>query len=349
MFHWKQRRIEGLMAASLYEPLSEAEQRELDYAIRSKQDLATEYESLKRFAGNIPDLGLAKTPDLLPLLRGRLDERLRPAWGLRFAYACALVVVVAGASAASWKLYQHRVGDPVIQTAQGRGDVTLVSQSIDQAKVLLAKYDYASAYGVLRRAVSHQPGDAYAGEAQWLALNCAIELKQYPDAYDACYLLFGDYRDWLETDSARMTEAMELRELLTEAKKVEFASLQALDVAKRDRANTFAALERVAEDYAKYHSAEQYALGDRIAKEMVAAIAEATGVNVNTPQGTLAAYEDARNRCTLPNAVALLDMKMGDAYRDALNDPASAKQHYTRAGENPVFAALADKALKGLK
>ena len=349
MFHWKQNRIEGLMAASLYEPLSEVEQRELDQAIGSNQDLSAQYESLKRLAGNIPNTGLAKTPDLLPLLRERLDERVRPHWGYRLAYACAVVVVMAGASAASWMMYQHRVGSPAVQTAQGRGDVTLVSQSIDQAKVFLAKYDYASAYSVLRRAVSHQPGDAYAGEAQWLAVKCAIELKQYPDAYDACHQLFGDYRDWLATDSTRMTEAMELRELLDEARKVEFASLQELDVAKRNRANTFAALESVAEKYAQYHGAEQYALGDRIAKEMVAAIAEETGVKINTPQGTLAAYEDARKRCTSPVAVALLDMKMGDACRDALNDPTSAKFHYERAAENPVIAALADKALKGLK
>ncbi|MCC6795668.1 MAG: hypothetical protein IT366_11175 [Candidatus Hydrogenedentes bacterium] len=348
MFHWKQSRIEGLMAASLYEPLSETEQRELDEAIGANTRLAAEYDSLKRFAGNIPNVGLAKTPDLLPLVRGRLDEHSSPAWGFRLAYACTLVAVVAGASAVSWKVYQHRNGYPAVQTAQGRGDVTLVSQSIDQAKVLLAKYDYTGAYDVLRRAVSHQPGDVHAGEAQWLALNCLVELKQYPDAYDACHQLFGDYRDWLETDGARMTEAMELRELLTEAKKVEFASLQELDVAKRDRANTFAALERVAEDYAKFHGNEQYALGNRIAKEMVAAIAQETGANINTPQGTLAAYEDARKRCTLPNAVALLDMKMGDACRDALSDPASAKQHYERAAENPVFVALAEKALKGL-
>lgn len=336
------------MAASLYEPLSGAEQRELDQAIKSSNKLAAEYESLKRVVGNIPNAKLTETPDLLPLLRNRLDEPVRPMWGYRLAYACSVFAVVVGASAASWTVYQHRTGNLPAQTAKGKGDITLVSQSIDEAKVLLARHDYAGAYGVLRRAVSHQPGDVHAGEAQWLALNCAIELKKYPDAYDACHQLFGDYRDWLATDSARMAEAMELRELLTEAKKVEFASLQELDVAKRDRANTFAALERVAEDYAKFHGEEHYALGDRIAKEMVAAIAKETGVNINMPQGALAAYEDARKRCTLPNAVALLDMKMGDACRDALNDPASAKQYYQRAGENPVFAALADKALKGL-
>ena len=349
MFYRKQRRIEGLMAASLYEPLSEAEQRELDAALRSSPTLASEYESLKALVGNIPNAGLARTPDLLPLLQNRLEERERPTWGFRLAYACAVVLVVVGASAGSWKLYQQRTGSLPVQTARGNGDVTLVSQSIDEAKVLLAKQDYAGAYRKLRQAVLHQPGDVRAGEAQWLALNCVIELKQYGDAYKACQQLFGEYHDWLSTDSGHMAEAMELRELLDEAKKVEFASLQEMDVAKRDRANTFASLEGVAEKYAKYHGAEQYALGDRIAKEMVAAIADETGANVDTPQGTLAAYENARTRCTLPNAVAMLDMKIGDAYRDTLNDPAKAKVHYERASENPVLASLAEKALQGLK
>ena len=117
MFHWKQNRIEGLMAASLYEPLSEVEQRELDQAIGSNKDLSVEYESLKRLAGNIPNTGLAKTPDLLPLLRERLDEQVRPRWGYRLAYACAVVVVMAGASAAgSGRCYPRF---PIHRSGQG--------------------------------------------------------------------------------------------------------------------------------------------------------------------------------------------------------------------------------------
>jgi len=346
MFPWNRRRIEGLLAASLYEPLSERDQRALDRAMQSDTALRAEYESLRRLVNAVPPAPVESIPNLLPLLRDRLDAPSRRSAGYRWAYAGAAATVVLGLSLGAW--YADREGVPPgpIATVKTGAPNTLVSQALAEAEGLLAKQDMPAAYDVLRKALSRQPGDARAGDAQWLAADCAFKLKHYSEAYDACNQLFAEYGASLDGNPDRRTRAINLRDLLAEAKEVDYASLQAFDVAKRDRANTFGALENVAATYAKYHGTEQYALGDLVAKEMAATVAAETGIDINTPAGTLAAYQGAHDRCTSPVAVALLDMKIGDAYLGPLNDRAAAKEHYQRAAENPVLASLATKALR---
>ena len=164
-----------------------------------------------------------------------------------------------------------------------------------------------------------------------------------------CAEVLAAYGASLEDDANLREQAIDLRDLSAEAKKVEFASLQAFDVAMRDRAHPFAALEEVAATYAKYQGTEQYALGDLVATEMAAAVAAEAGYSTATPSGRLAAFEGARTKCTSPVALALLDMKIGDAYSGALNDRMAAKEHYERAAKNPVLEGLAVKALKRLE
>jgi hypothetical protein len=81
---------------------------------------------------------------------------------------------------------------------------------------------------------------------------------------------------------------------------------------------------------------------------MAMTVAREAGLDINSPAGTLAAYKGAHDRCTSPVAVALLELKIGDAYADALHEPAAAREHYQRAAENPVLASLATKALNRL-
>ena len=349
MFHWKQKRIEGLMAASLYEPLSERDRQTLDRALQSDASLRAEYESLRRLVDAVPSVPLESIPNLLPLLQQRLDAPARRSPGYRLVYAGAVAALLVAFSAGTW--YANRANLlPGSITARNSGAAdTLVSQALEEANGLLAKQDLPAAYDVLRKALSHQPDDARAGEAQWLVADCAFKLNRYSEAYDACNRLFADYRASLEDNAYRRTQAINLRDLLAEAKKVDFASIQAFDVAKRDRANPFAALEEVAATYAKYQGTDQYALGDLVAKEMAATVAAETGIDINSPAGTLAAYQSAHDRCTSPVAVALLDMKIGDAYLGAHNDRAAAKEHYERAAENPVLASLATKALQRIE
>ncbi len=346
MFPWNRRRIEGLLAASLYEPLSERDRRALDRAMQSDAALRKEYGSLRRLVNAVPPAPVESIPNLLPLLRARLNAPARRNAGYRWAYAGAAAAVVVGLSLGTWYAGRESITPGPIAALDSDAPNTLVSQALAEAEGLLAKQDMPAAYDVLRKALSRQPGDRRAGEAQWLVADCAFKLKDYSEAYEACNRLFAEYRASLDDNPDRRTLAINLRDLLAEARKVDYESLQAFDVAKRDRANTFGALENVAATYAKYQGTEQYALGDLVAKEMAATVAAETGIDINTPAGTLAAYQGAHDRCTSPVAVALLDLKIGDAYLDPLNDPAAAKEHYQRAAENPVLASLATKALR---
>lgn len=348
IFNWKKQRTQGLMAASLYEPLSDAEQRELDRALEVDAALRSEYESIRRLVRGIPETMAGPVPDLLPLLHKRLGAAPRGNATFHLAYGAAAILLVA-VSLGVW--YANRGGAASERAAPVKMATadTLVSQALAEAETLLAKNDLPTAFEVLRKAVSRQPGDAQAGKAQWLVADCAFKLKRYPDAYAACNRLFTSYSSWLENDAAIRAQAINLRDLLEEARQVDFASLQAFDAAKRDRTNTFAALEKVAANYAKYQGTEQYALGDLVAKEMAAAVALDAGIDIATPAGALAAYQQAHDRCTSPVVVALLDMKIGDTYIDNLHDRAAAREHYRRAAENPMLASLATKALDRLK
>ncbi|NUM55568.1 MAG: hypothetical protein HUU46_18135 [Candidatus Hydrogenedentes bacterium] len=337
-----------MAAKSLYEPLDESEQRELDRALESDAALASELVAFRAFVKGVPAAPVDRIPNLLPLLHERLDAPARRG-AYRLAFVGAAAVLVVAIAVAAWYSDNQPSDSGVGLVARSGAPNTLVSQALAEANTLLAKHDTRTAYEVLRQALNRQPRDTHAGEAQWLLTECAFNLNRYAEAYEACSTLFADYYPSLENHADRRARAIELRELLVEAKKVDFASLQAFDVAKRDRVNTFAALENVATEYAKYLGTEQYALGDLVAKEMASTIAKEIGVDAATPAGVIAAYRAARERCTSPFAVAFLDIKIGDAYAQSMNDPAAAKEHYERAAENPVLASLATKALERIK
>lgn len=349
MFHWKQERTQGLLAKSLYESLNEAEQRELDRALETDPSLRADRDAFRTLVDSIPVTALEQTPNLLPLLTKRMDAPQRRGGAFRMVFAGAAAMFIVVLSAATWYSLvrpQYPGHDSHARTGQPN---TLVAQALAEAKTLLAKRDTTAAYEVLREALQRQPGDASAGEAQWILAECAFNLNRYSEAYDACSTLFAKYYASLEDDADRREQAIHLREILAEAKKVEFASLQAFDVAKRDRVNTLAALENVATEYAKYQGADQYALGDLVAKEMAVTVAKEIGVDIDTPGGIGIAYKSARDRCTSPTAIAFLDMKIGDVYAQSLNDPIAAKGYYRRAAENPVVASLAAKALERIE
>ena len=346
LFRWKQNRIEGLLAQSLYEPLTDSEQRELDRALEADPALRAERGALRRMVESVPADPFGPVPNLLPGLRDRLDEPARRGPALRWAYAGAAAALVAVVSIIAWQADMGEKSRTRVAVVKSDAPDTLVAQALADAEGLIAKRDVAAAFEVLSKALSRQPGDAHAGEAQWLLAQCAFDLNRYADSYTACATLFADYYPSLEGNAERRARAIALRDLLAEAKQVDFVSLQAFDVAKRDRTNLFAALEDVAATYAKYQGTDQYALGDLVALEMAKAVASEVGLDTATPQGALAAYQAARGRCASPVAAALLDLKIGDAYAAALHDPVSAKEHYRRAAENPVLAHLATKALE---
>jgi len=342
MFWWTQRKVEGLMAASLYESLPERDQALLQRALDKDPALRSEYEAMRRIVGAIPMTPLA-APDLLPQLHQKLDTPARADRSYRLVYAGAAAIFVAGISFAAWTVTRPDASTARVAIHKSGAPNTLMAQALAEADSLVAKRDTAGAYAVLRKALSRQPGDQQAGEAQWRMASMAFELKSYPEALAAYTQLLDQYRETIEGDKIRMSEAIARRDLLTESKRVDFASLQAYDAALRDRTNTFARLEDVVVNYQG-----QYMVADLAAAEMARVAADDLGATDASAAGALTALKAARERCKAPVAVALLDLKMGDVYSTSLNDYSSAAVQYHRAAENPALASRANEALDRL-
>jgi len=346
IWSWKKNRIEGLVAASLYERLSDKEQRELDDALRSDPALASEYEALQGMVASIPSSPLQSHPDLLPLINKRLNAPERARSSYRTVYAGIAAVFLAVLSLAAWFAIPSTTESVTSPSPTSSADRSLMAQSLAEADVLLAKRDLAGAYESLRKALSRQPADPLAGEAQWRVADLAFEMKRYPEALEAYSALLNTYRESLESASnERKSGAIDRHMLLDEAEPLQFASLHAYDAAIRDRGNAFVALEDV---IARYQGQSQYEICDRAAFEMAQIVSRDVQDSGAQPLAVASAYEAARGRCTSPVAAALFDLKTGDVYRDALKDYAKAESHYQRAAENPVLAGRAKDALNRL-
>src|SRR5687768_9708032 len=71
---WGCRNIEGLMAASFYEPLSPAEDSKLQRHLAKCAECHAEYASLRQLVTGIPRTEVPFSGDLWPALRGQLDQ-----------------------------------------------------------------------------------------------------------------------------------------------------------------------------------------------------------------------------------------------------------------------------------
>lgn len=340
MLFWTRKRIQGMMAASLYEALSDRDQRALDAALRNDPGLRAEYEALRAVVGAVPVTAI-DGPDVLPLVRSRLDAQAvsRPMW--KPAISFAAVVLIGGVAWGSF--YFSGLDTPARTVTPSRTADTLVGIALEEADRLLAMRDTAGAYETLRKAVERRPTDAQAGEAQWRVASLAFELRRYPEAYEAYSTLREKYWDTIQAaEPERRKRANEQYQALAEAKSKDFEPLYAFDVAMADRGNTFQALEDVIARFPTQHTVTDWA-----AFEMAKLVSEDLG-GAPTTEAVLAAYETARDRCSAPIAVAQLNLKIGDVYRDTLADFALAEDYYLRAAANPELAARANSALARL-
>ncbi|MDZ4860318.1 MAG: tetratricopeptide repeat protein [Candidatus Hydrogenedentes bacterium] len=344
MFDWKRNKIEGILAASLYEPLTESEQRLLNTAIASDPALRAEYEAMRRMTEAIPRVPVHSIPNIVPFVRERLETPAKRRPAFRIAHAAAAMLLITGMGVGAWYVSGPNPVPLVRQTQSAGNSGTLMAQALAEANTLIEKKEFPAAYETLRKALSRQPSDELAGEAQWLAADMAYDLKRYPDALAGYTALLGSYRDTLE-GSERKTEAIHRHLLLDEAKDLQFASIYAYDAALRDRTDTFTALESV---IASYQGQKQYEVCDQAAADLVQLAVADAGSSADSPVAMVTAYAMARERCTSPVAAALLDLKAGDVFRDDLSDYPQAELHYQRAAENPVLAGRAHDALQHL-
>lgn len=338
------RRSRGLIAASSYEELSQVDQAWLNrHAARCAQ-CRTDAAQLPVLAAHIPKPPVEIGVDLWPMLRRRLAEpEPRPR---RYAFP----LVLAGAACATLAVIavytQFGAGPSPTSTIVAIFPVPAspVAAAMVQADSLTATRDYAGAFRVLEEAVAKNSNDPQAGTAQLrLAVIAYDELRWYEKAHAAHKTLMEKYWPTVAA-SPEMAQITEHWNLLDESRgESNFASLYALDAARRGRTDAFAQLEQVVSQYrGPYLTAlavrEMAKLVDERAAEMGgAALAQA--------------METARSRCGNPLAIAQIKIELGNVYRDVLKDSGKARALYTEVaqGPDPGLARRAQQCLARLE
>ncbi|MBI4560123.1 MAG: zf-HC2 domain-containing protein [Candidatus Hydrogenedentes bacterium] len=344
---WGCRKAQGLIAASIYEALDDGDRRRLDRHLASCPACRAEAQAMISVARRIPEAPIPELPrSLMPAIKARLAQNEVPvpfAW--RYAAAAMATVVVLG-SVSYGLLYSGLSGSGVQNLADNRPVQvdSALQPTLDQAAALMEQRQYADAYRVLEAGLRVHYRDARAGEGQLLLADIAFtHLKQYPVAYSAYQRAQQFYSSAILASPDRNT-ILERWETLAEARKVEYASLYALDAATRDRSDTFAKLEQVVARYP-----EKY-VGAMAAEEMAKLMVAAGAVQVGE-QTHFLAMQEASLRCKDPIAATRLKLEMAHIYRDELNNPEKAREYYGEiaANSNEVLARLARESLSSLE
>ena len=335
-------RVRGLVAASVYEDLSEKDQRVLDRHLASCAACRSEAEAFAELAAQIPDVRPELACDLAPDLRRRLDEEgvKTGGRGLRGAFAgasCVLLVAIIGAGV----LLQRSPGPT---TASDPGKMSFVEAKLAEAETLLNEAhepDPMGAYRMLAQAVERYPEDPVAGEAQIRLADLAFdELGWWEEAHEAYQTLRRDYQEVLEANKATVVFRLNL---LDQARKVNYESLNRLEAAKRS-AEAFEELETVLAQYRATYVASL------AAEEMARLVCET--YPFDTGAYTLVeALEEARDYCTDPVAVAQLQYEIGLVCWEQLNDFERARDllQEVAESEDQALSQLASACLASLE
>lgn len=226
---FKRKRMEGLLAESLYQELGAPDRAELDTYLRDHPELRGEFDRLRGLVNTVPVTPVELDRDLLPLIRRRLRERApapvrlwRPAYGA--LAACAVVLMVIGYA---------MFGGPDAPTGGLEGVArSTIASALAQADRLAAERNFSAAYLMLAQAVAEHGDDPHVADAlRRMADTAYSELRWYPEAFDAYTRLQQEHYAAFSADP----ESVERWQLLAEAKGAagDFAVLHALDNARR--------------------------------------------------------------------------------------------------------------------
>ncbi len=330
-------RMRKLLAASLYEALPEAEGKKLDAALARDVTLRNERDQLQRLVRAVPRHSPEPEVDVLALVQRRLREADSPARApRRLALAGAMGgVVLLLATVGVW--YAAFSSQPTENaTVNVARAASPVAQAVETAHKLVYKGQYTPAYRALAAALDATSDDPAAPEAQVMLARIAFEnLKWYPEADRAYEKFLRLYPDVYSASPDRKL-IWERHELLTEAARVNYASLMELDSAEQARgSDALPRFERVMARYPQTLAAARAAQG--------------SAQVILTEKGGLTAVEalrEARTRCTNPVAVAQLSLEMGHIYANQLQDRVAARTLYEEAAKVPELAQVAEASLE---
>jgi len=331
------KRIQGLMAQSLYEELDERNAAELARALENSPELRHEYDELRQFTDALPAQSPDLNLDLTPLIRTRLQDAGHPAPAHRYgwrmaAFSAACVTLIA---AFGYTMYQSARPAP---TAGVKVADTLspVQQALQEAERLVQAGRVTSAYEHLNNVLSSHPDEPLAPQAQRMMADLAYEeLQRYEDAQKAYRTYRDAYRTAYTMDPNNQKISRRL-DMLAEAEKTNFEPLYAIHRARERGEAALGELEQVVARNPSRFVAEEAML------QMARILAPE---NTDSKDGLLEGLQTARASCSDPLALDQFDYAIGRYLHEEFNDSAAARSHLEQAADSDdtrVAAAAKD-------
>jgi len=340
--------IEGLMAASLYEPLSPEEQRELDAWLAAHPEDRAELDAMRKLVDFVPDSVPAFAGDLRPVLReellrgaGHRSEWFRlPRMAFQIAGTLAFTLILV---LPVWQGMRHGFVRPAgEQLAQLDAPVKEFGDDVSmRAKALIERGEYTSAHALLTEQLALTPSHTAAGDWQMTLAKLEFEqFNRYPQAYEAYERLRGTYGMAFASDP----ENAYRYDVLEQTRADRFEPLQLIAKARENGMSSFHDLERIVARYS--------GRGNPVAELALNAMSEASGaLQPSSGVFQVAGYEQVRRRCTDPLAIAQLNDRLGQLYLDHTGDIERARQLFQEVvdcGTNTPLVADAQLSLASL-
>ncbi|MBX3177006.1 MAG: zf-HC2 domain-containing protein [Candidatus Hydrogenedentes bacterium] len=292
------RKYQGMIAASLYEPLSVDEQRQLSAHLGACPACAEASRSLGSLVRALPDAAPPFTGDLLPALQSERPtvRDHRPFSTLKPVIAYTALFVLACVVFAFARLNNSQPDLPPVAA------VNPPIQTIDAAYREAAAGDVEVALAMLEEAREAAATPTEAGALLLAAANIEYGyMRRYAIAYDKYKSVFDNYGEaWAQSEGA----VKDRFDLLTEARDQAFEPLYQVDSARLQGEAGIPVLEDLMARYP----------GRAVAREALGAmLALVDGEGVT-------GLEAVKVRCTNPVALAQVDVHLGERYcADRLN------------------------------
>lgn len=325
------RKVRGLIAAALYEPLAPAEQARLEAHLGRCAVCRREAESLGALVRKISTPPADFQGDLLPAIREQLsaNEYRRTGYSWRWAVPLAAMLVLGLSVVAGVRLAPSGTAPQMVKVEASPVEMTLV-----EARKAM-KSDFAGARGLLQRALAEYPEDARAGDAQQLLAELEFSHGQ---RYKEAYAAYETLRTRYNSTFAANPESVFRLNLLDEARAADFEPLYAFDTARSSTGDAVKQLEKVV---SRYPGTLVASLG---VNAMVDTLVQESPGDAQT---RAAALETLRGRCTDPMAAAQVNLALGSLYWEQMHDAEKARPVYAAVADSPhaILAQLARRAL----
>jgi len=349
---WRSKKyFEGLIAKSLYEPLTVRERKQLDNALAKDSTLAEIAVSLKSMMAQLPDDAELIAPDLLPDLRIAIaGEETESVWqgpyGLRSRWTAAALVVGVGVPGMLLLMMLGPMAGPIDNVEMVEAPaLSIMQQALRESEELVQEHQYGEALRLLETALVAQSADPDVAKARLMLADLSFGEGLYRSALNAYSVIQSAHPEYVGSldDDARVRIA-ERVELLDECRVDEFDLLMAYDAALREGDGRFESLEHVA---ARAAADPHGLLAGRVLWAMVETSSEPD--SLADADGRVAALERVRDRCSNPVVAARASFEAGHTYEREVGDTVRAAEAYRLAGQHPDYEAAAATAIARLE